>query len=761
MTRSEEEQSVSPLRETAGMFSRILSWAAGPRRRVPVMLQMSAVECGAACLAMILNFHGRKTRVSDCREKCGVGRDGATALSIARAARGYGLRVRAHSVELRDFGQVQLPAVVHWNFNHFVVVERWSARSVTIVDPAMGRRRLSAGEFSAGFTGVVLTFQPGVQFERRQRWAGTTWTSYLPYMLQTPGALTTMSQVMGASVMLQILGLALPVFTKVLIDYILPVRIGSLLTMLGLGVVVLVLSQMVVSFLRASLLIYLQARVDSRVMLSFFEHLLTLPFSFFQQRSSGDLLMRLASNTVIREMLTSQSISTILDGTLVIVYLGILLVVSPMFGLIVLAIGVVQVSVLAGTTVRVHGLMQRELAAQADSQSYLVQALSGIATLKASGSEDRSLDFWSNLFFTYQSVSLQRSYLSSIIETTLMGLRTFSPLLLLWFGASRVIDGTMSLGTLLALNALAGGFLSALAMLVSNGQRFQLVKAHLDRISDVLEAEPEQDIHAVQSPPPLKGSLEIRNVSFQYDPNAPLVLRDVSLRVEPGQKIALVGRTGSGKSTLIKLLLGLYKPTSGQILYDGLSLESLNYREVRHQMGVVLQESFLFSGSIRENILFNDPALPLERAAEAAGLAVMHDEIIRMPMNYETLVAEGGSGLSGGQRQRLSIARALAHRPALLLLDEATSHLDAVTEQLVEAQLNRLSCTRVVVAHRLSTVRDAELIVVLDEGAIVEQGSHEELIARHGYYEALVHHQMGSEADRQVTVSDQSPFREA
>jgi ABC-type bacteriocin/lantibiotic exporter with double-glycine peptidase domain len=707
---------------------------------------------------MILGFHGRKTRLSECRERCGIGRDGATALSITKAARSYGLRVRAVSLELRDFAQLPLPAIVHWNFNHFVIVERWSPKSVTIVDPAIGRRRLSAEEFGARFTGVALTFEPGVQFEHRRSAAGTTWKSYLPLMLQTPGASLTIGQVIGASVLLQIMGLALPVFTKVLVDSILPSRLDSLLTMLGLGAVVLVLGQTLVSYLRSSLLIYLQARMDSRMMLSFFEHMLTLPFSFFQQRTSGDLLMRLASNTMIREMLTSQTISAILDGTLTVVYLAILLLVSPLFGLIVMAIGAVQVALLVATTSRVHGLMQRELVAQAESQSYLVQALTGIATLKANGGEGRSLDFWSNLFFNYQRVSLQRGYLASLVETTLIGLRTLSPLLLLWYGASRVIGGTMSLGTVLALSALAGGFLSSLAMLVSNGQRFQLVKAHLDRIADVLEAEPEQDIHAVQSPPRLEGALEIRNVGFQYDPNAPLVLRDVSLRVEPGQKIALVGRTGSGKSTLIKLLLGLYKPTCGEILYDGLPLEGLNYREVRSQMGVVLQESYLFSGSIRENILFNEPTLPLERATEAAAQAVIHDEIMRMPMGYETLVAEGGSGLSGGQRQRLSIARALAHKPALLLLDEATSHLDAVTEQLIEASLGGLSCTRVVVAHRLSTVRDASLIVVLDKGRIVEQGSHEKLVARRGYYASLIRGQIDQAEGLKEAAGTSSPF---
>jgi ABC-type bacteriocin/lantibiotic exporter with double-glycine peptidase domain len=502
----------------------------------------------------------------------------------------------------------------------------------------------------------------------------------------------------------------------------------------------------VTSYLRVAMLIYLQARIDSRLMLNFFEHLLTLPFRFFQQRTSGDLLMRLASNTMIREMLTSQTISTILDGSLVIVYLAIIFSISPLFGGIVLLIGIAQVSILLGTTRRVHNLMQRELTANAESQSYLVQALNGIATLKASGGEDRSLDYWSNLYFNYQNVSLRRSHLSAIVETAQVTLRTFSPLVLLIFGTSRVLDGTMSLGTLFALNALAGGFLSPLASLVSNGQRFQLVKAHLDRIADVLEAEPEQNIHTVENPPRLTGRIELKNVSFRYDPNAAPILSDISVTIAPGQRIALVGRTGSGKSTLIKLLLGLYEPSSGQILYDDIPMQSLNYREVRSQLGVVLQESFLFSGSIRQNILFNDPALPLERAFEAAQSAAIHAEIMQMPMRYETLVAEGGTGLSGGQRQRLSIARALAHNPAVLLLDEATSHLDAVTERLVEEKLGWLSCTQIVVAHRLSTVRDADLIIVLEGGRIVEQGTHGELLAMGDYYKALIHNQMRAEA---------------
>jgi ABC-type bacteriocin/lantibiotic exporter with double-glycine peptidase domain len=475
------------------------------------------------------------------------------------------------------------------------------------------------------------------------------------------------------------------------------------------------------------------------MMLGFFEHILTLPFRFFQQRTSGDLLMRIGSNMSIREVLTSQTLSVVLDGTFVVVYLTILLAREPFFGILVLGIGILQVGLLLGTARRMYRLRQRDLSTQAESQSYLVEALTGITTLKASGAEDQVLDHWSNLFFKHLNVSLQLNYLSAIIDTAMMTLRTFAPLILLWVGALRVLDGTMSLGTMLALNALATAFLTPLASLVSNGQQLQLVGAHLDRLTDVLAAEPEQDLQVVQHTPRLTGRIELKHISFRYDSNAPWVLRDISVTIEPGQKVALVGRTASGKSTLAKLLLGLYTPSEGEILYDGIPLQNLNYRTLRSQFGTVLQESFLFSGSIRQNIAFNDPSLSLEEVIEAARLAAIHDEIIQMPMGYETMVAEGGSGLSGGQRQRLSLARALAHQPAVLLLDEATSHLDTVTERLVDENLKQIPCTRIAIAHRLSTVRNADMILVLDRGTIVEQGSHEELLVQTGHYAALVH----------------------
>ncbi len=715
------------------------------RRRVPVITQLSATECGAACLAMILSYHGRKTQAAECRDAIGIGRDGISAKTLADTARRYGLRVRAYSLEPCHFPFVQLPAIVHWSFSHFVVVENWSPKRVKIIDPGQGRRVISPEEFDANFTGVTLTFEPGAQFNQQKTNTQKKTASrsyYLLNMLRTPGVLISLGQVLMASLVLQALGLTLPLFTKVIFDSILPWYMDDMLQMLGLGLLILVVSQLVVQYLRTALLIYLQARLDSQLMLSFFEHMLSLPFRFFQQRTSGDLLMRLGSNAVIRETLTSQSISIILDGTLVVVYLAILMWEESAIGLMVLGLGGLQIGTMLLTTRRMHNLMENDLAAQAETQSYLVEALSGIAILKASGNEHQALDHWTNLFFKQLNVSLKRNQLTALTNTLLGTLRVFSPLVLLWYGAQFVLRGEMSLGTLLALNALAASFLTPLASLVSTAQQLQLVGAHLNRIDDVIREQPDQNPTEVLIPPTLSGSITVRGVSFRYDPHAPWTLRDVSFSVQAGQKIALVGPTGSGKSTLAMLLLGLYEPTEGQILYDGIDVHHMDYRGFRRQIGVVLQESSLFSLSIRRNIAFNDPDMDLPRIIEAADLACIHPEIIGFPMGYETPLSEGGTGLSGGQRQRLALARALANRPQVLILDEATSHLDAETERRVHRNLHTLDCTRIVIAHRLSTVRDADLILVLHEGQIVERGTHQTLLAKNGFYTALVHGQI-------------------
>jgi ATP-binding cassette subfamily B protein len=712
------------------------------RKRVPPVTQMSEVECGAACLAMILQYYGRKTSVSEIRDRCGIGRDGLSALAIVKAARQYGLRVRAVSLPNTDFRYVTLPAIIHWEFNHFIVVERWSPRYVDVVDPALGRRRLTAEEFDEGFTGVVIMLEPGVQFVRHTHLPRMSIISYITeYFKQNPSSFL---QIIAASLILQAFGLGLPLLTKVVVDQIIPLQMGNILPYLAIGFMILVLAQTATTLLRSFLLIHLKTRLDIQMTTGFIEHMLTLPYRYFLQRSTGDILTRIASNTVIRDLVSTQLVSTLLDGSLVIIYFAVLMAVSPLFGFMILIFGLIEVGLLIGSTDPIRRLASRELEAAGKSQGYTAEMLTGIATLKAAGAEQRAFQQWTNLYFNQLNTSVRQDYVTTIIGTIIGTLRMLSPFAILWLGTYMILAHTMDLGTLFALNALAGAFLSPLSSLASSGQKLQVVHSHLERIGDVLEADSEQDILRVQQPPRLTGRITLDHVSFQYDPNSPKVLHDINLQIEPGQKVAIVGRTGSGKSTLGKILLGLCLPTEGTILYDNIPLNYLNYQAVRSQMGVVMQESRIFSGTIRYNISFNDPDMSMERVIKAAQAAALHDDIMQMPMGYETFVAEGGSALSGGQNQRLAIARALANNPSILLLDEATSALDVVTERVVEQHLRETACTQIIIAHRLSTIRNADVILVLDEGRIVERGTHDELMRRNGFYVWLIQNQLAT-----------------
>jgi HlyB family type I secretion system ABC transporter len=740
----ETEQNIQTVpRKISGLFSGSTLWSLLQGivgKRVPPLLQMTEVECGLTCLAMMLSYHGRKTSVSELRSRFGGGRDGSSALSIVKAARTFGMRVRAISLPRSEFNHVMLPAIVHWEFNHFLVVERWTPNYVIVVDPAGGRKKLTSEEFDNGFTGIVITMEPGVNFSRQSIPSPVSLRTLIAQAIrQAPGAVI---QVVSASMVLQIFGLALPLMNKLVLDQIVPLRLMGVMDVLGLGLIMILLSQGITTLLREWLLVYLRARIDIHIMLGFFEHLLSLPYGFFQQRSNGDLLARMGSNTVIRDMLSNQMISTFLDSTMVVTYLLILLWQSLPFALLTLAVGSLQVFVLLITYRQVCELANRELASQGKAQGYMSEALTGIATIKAAGAEDRAHDRWSNLFFDQLNFSVRHGYLSAVISTVMMLLRSFAPLALLWIGAVQVLQGSLSAGSMVALNVLATSFLAPLASLVSGGQQLQLVHAHLERMADIITADPEQDVQKVLLPPKLAGHIYLENVGFQYGPDVPKVLHSINLTIEPGQKVAIVGKTGSGKSTLGKLLLGLYIPTEGSIYYDGIPLASLHYQEVRRQFGVVLQDAAIFSGTALHNITFNDPQMNREDAIKAAQAAAIHNDIMNMPMGYETYVAEGGSALSGGQRQRLALARALAHNPSILLLDEATSSLDVITEQTVAQNLQAFPCTQIIIAHRLSTVRNADVILVLDEGTIVERGTHEELLRLNGYYTALVQQQL-------------------
>ncbi len=709
-------------------------------RRVPVFLQNSATECGAACLAVILSFHGHRTTVQEVTDHLQVGRDGLSALAIVRAAREFGLNAKAFSLEPADLGRVPMPAIVHWEFQHFVVVERWTPDHVDVVDPGQGRRRLTPAEFDAGFTGVLLAFEPEPGFRQVRSSAARAWRrDFLRALVFRRKGL--LAQVVAASVLLQVLGLGLATAFQIVVDRILPRGGSGLLSLLGVAVLVAVVTQFAVSYLRSVLLVALRSRTDGEVTRNLVSHLVALPYRYFAVRGKGDLVNRSNSVIALRETLTGQILSSLLDGPLALVYLLLVFARDPVFGGFLALLAAGQAALLLGTARRVGDLTRRELAALAVTQGRLMEAVGGIETLKASGAEPRAMQRWSDLFARQLDADVRGGLVRGLIEAALGAVRYLAPLGLLWVGAWRVLDGSLSLGTLLALNALATAALTPIGSLMTSLRSLQQAGAHFDRLSDILASEPEPStgIEVLR----LRGGIELRGVGFRHDPRGSWTLRDVSLVVRPGQKVALVGPSGSGKSTLARLLLALYQPTAGEIRYDGVPAAELNPRSLRRQFGVVTQEPSLFTGTIRENIALNFPEAGMDRIAEAARLAALHDEIMAMPMGYETILVEGG-GLSGGQRQRLALARALLPRPKVLLLDEATSNLDSATEADIEARLSRLTQTRIVIAHRLSTVRDADLILVVERGMVVERGTHEELLALGGRYTRLVAAQTAS-----------------
>ncbi|GGO80277.1 peptidase domain-containing ABC transporter [Nonomuraea cavernae] len=703
-------------------------------RRVPVLLQNTDTECGAACLAMVLCHHGQRTTLLQVAERLQVGRDGLSAKAIVDGAREHGLKARAFSLAPEDLARVPLPAIAHWEFRHFVVVERWSPDRVDVVDPSQGRRRLTAEEFSAGFTGVLLVFEPGEGFHRGTTSMASAWRrEFLRTLFRRRRGL--LAQVIAASLLLQLLGLALPLFSELLIDTIVPARGAELLSLLGVAVLLAGAAQLVIGYLRAALLVAVRARADQELTEGVVGHLVALPYRYFTQRGKGDLVTRAAGVSSLGDILTGQVVAALLDGPLAVGYLVLVHLWDPVFGLALTGVALLQTVLLLATTNRIALLTRQELTALSASQSSLIQAITGIETLKASGAEKRAVEQWSGHFAKQLNADVRSGLTRGFLEASLSAIRVVAPLGLLWLGAWRVLDGELTMGELIALNAIALGALTPLSSLMTGLQSLQQAGAHFDRLSDILASEPEPSdgIEVLR----LRGAVELRGVSFRHGPRGPWTVRGVSVAIRPGQKVALVGASGSGKSTLARLLLALHLPTEGEIRYDGVPAAELNLRTLRRQFGVVTQDPSLFNGSIRENIAMNDPGASLRRVVSAARLAGLHDEIAAMPMGYETVLTDGG-GLSGGQRQRLALARAVLSRPKVLLLDEATSNLDSATEAVIEANLSRLVQTRIVIAHRLSTVRDADLILVIDSGRVVQRGTHAELMALGGRYADLV-----------------------
>ena len=716
--------------------------------RVPVILQMSSTECGPSCLAMVLGGLGRTTEIQELRPHFGVGRDGTSARRIVEVARDYGLAARGLRVDEAGLTGVRLPAIAHWREDHFTVLEKVGPRRIRMVDPGSGRRWVTRDEFFEEFAGTVLEFTPEAAMQRRRRpLRDHLALRFLRDLVRLAPLFIVLAMVLSA--VLQVLGLASAWATKYGVD----VLIGQgadTLTLFAVGVGAYVLTHTLTTLSRGLALLVLQRRLDGALGKRFMTHLLRLPYTYFQTRGAGDLMTRLGSNMAVRDMLTSQLVTIVLDALFVLVYTALLVAVSPAYAAVVAILAAAQLGIVLSTIRAVHERAQRELAANANAQSSAIDALAGAEFLKSSGLSNWALRRWVGRFTESVQAGFQRRRLDLVNESTMGMFQVATPLVLLVFGIVQVVGGRMSLGTMLGLNVIAGLLLAPVGQVMGALRYLQTIGSHLERIYDLLNEKPEPAQPDAVRCTELRGEIELRGVDFRYDLAAPLVLDNIDLRIAAGTKVAIVGSTGSGKTTLVRLFTGLLRPSAGEVLVDGRPLDDYDLESLRQRFGVVTQFPYTFGGSIRENLTLGRMDLSDDDLREALRKVQFLPDLERMPMGLNTNVGEGGGALSGGQRQRLAIARALLARTNVLLLDEATSHMDTLTEAAIAAELSALGCTQIVIAHRVSTISDADQIVVVHHGEIIERGDHEELMLLDGRYAALVRRQMPRLTDRAV-----------
>ncbi|MEV7213658.1 peptidase domain-containing ABC transporter [Kitasatospora cineracea] len=724
--------------------------------RVPFRQQLTPTECAAACLSMVLGAHGRHAPVAECRERLGPGRDGVGLTRLVRVAREYGLEVAVHrsppptggtggaggaggAGELPDglpeLGE--LPAVALLARHHLVVVEAVTRRGVRVADPALGRYRQDRAEFRRAFGGIALAVRPGPDFERRRMpWRQAPLLRYLRDFVAAPANRRMLASVAAIAGLLQVLGLALPLATRVAVDRVLPAGGFGAMPALTAALAGTVLLHGVLSLLRLLLTVRLRVRSDAELTEGFIDHLWRLPVRFFLQRSRGDLLLRVQSVSSTREVLTQHLLSCTLDGATLVIYTAVLTVLVPGYLPAVAVLGALQGAVLLGSYTRLRRLAQRELTARSEEQGYLVESLDAMVPVRANGAGERVRRHWRGLFDGYQRAMAARAGTAAWVQAAQSTLAVLAPLVLLWFGLRFVLAGELSLGTMLAANSLALSVLAPVQTLVTASQSFSTMRAQIERVYDVLDTPPlEPGTADLPGSGPL--ALSLHDLRFAYHEDGPPVLDGISAELPAGGKLGVVGRTGSGKSTLGLVMLGLLAPQRGEVRLDGVRVQDVDPARLRAGFGAVLQELRLFSGSIRDNLLLGRPDASPEEVERACRVAGLHQDVVRLPMAYDTPVGEGGAALSAGQRQRVALARALVSRPRLLLLDEATSHLDALTEQQVDAALGELRVTRVVVSHRLSAIRNADRTLVLDGGRVVDSGTHLELLSRPGLYRDL------------------------
>jgi ATP-binding cassette, subfamily B, bacterial len=700
------------------------------RRSVSFIPQMDIAECGAACLAMVTSFHGYALRLAEARAACGVSRDGVSALAIVKAAQGMDFEAHGVRVELDELEQLKLPAILHWGLNHFVVLERVTKAGLVVVDPACGRRHVSALEADERFTGVALVVTRTARTPRRKLRA----LRILSYAGGVRQYTSTTLAMLWSTLLFELLGILFPAATQVLIDQ---VVVPGRETWLVPIVMILALTLMVgtaFQLLRVRALQTLHLALDLNLFSRFVSQLSRLPLAFFRQRAPGDLLERVEANQALRQACATM-LTALLDGTLVLSYGALMLAYDLQLGLLVVVFQTIRIASLVLLRSYATTTAATELSFRSDERVVATEAFSSPETVLAFGVQDLFLrKFTTQRARHLNAVRVSARLKVAVVESAKM-LDGLGYALILWYGGQAVMTERLSLGVFAGFLTLVTFLNKPLECLVSAYSELQVAKSILMRIDDVLGVEALRD--GTASLRGFRGALELRDLSFRYGANGLDVLKNVNLRIEAGEKVAIVGRSGEGKSTLVKVLLGLEQPSEGVVLLDGQRLGNLRRSEVLSHFGAVIQDPLILSGSVRENVAFGR-ACSDEAVWRALSIACLDDVVARLPNKLDAFVGEGGGRLSGGQRQRLVTARAVMGSPKVLVLDEATSALDPSTEAAVHARLGSLGCTRVVVAHRLATVQDADRVLVLERGRIVQTGTFQELSRTEGPFARLV-----------------------
>ena len=739
-------------------INRILQRSPTNRVCTPTLLQIEATECGAAALGIILGYYDRIVPLAELRRECGISRDGSNAMNIVKAARNYGLNAKGFKKALSSLNNLPPPYIVFWNFNHFLVVEGFGKNCVYLNDPATGRRTISLEELDRAYTGVVLAMEAGPNFQKGGKKSDII-SALADRLKNSRGSILFC---LLAGLLLTVPRLAVPGFTQVFIDEILINDRRDWIRPLVLGIVLTGILRALLARLRLTYLRKLMLKLSVTMSGQFLWHILRLPVGFYAQRFSGEISSRVSLNDKIADILSGRLATTVIDSLMMVFYFLIMLQYDWVLSVIASSFAALNFFALQYLSrTRVDANMK--LAAEYGKvNGVAIALLQNIETVKASGLESDSFakfaGYYAKALNAQQELALQTQILT-ILPTVLTAITTASILIV---GGFRVMNGSFSIGMLVAYQSLTASFLGPVNSLVNFGSLLQDLEADLNRLDDVLQnsvdAEVErsgrgEDLERVGvgeggdkgnffplSPLPLRlyGEIELQNITFGYSRLNNALIENFSLTLKPGQRVAIVGGSGSGKSTIAKLVCGLYEPWLGEIYFDGIPRTQIPRSVLANSLAMVEQDIFLFAGTIRENLTLWDSTVPQADLVQACRDAAIHDLIVSLPGGYDAVLIEGGMNISGGQRQRLEIARAMVRNPSILVMDEATSALDAQTELIIDQNLRQRGCSCIVVAHRLSTIRDSDEIIVLELGKVVQRGTHEELWHSGGKYASLL-----------------------